>query len=507
MSQSIHRVPGLLIVIAAALIAGLPTDPGTAQSPTAEAGICGGTICGPSGAFTAPSFPTLTPIDWDAFPTNPARPYRPQDGGRVIAVATSGSDQNDGSPGAPLATLRHAVESARSGDVILVADGTYAIGGPDYYEGLILETPGIILAAENIGGVTLTPADPYTKIGIAARADDLTIDGFVLRGFSSVGIEFGRTSSPQRGLVLKHLEVAQVEEGIRVVYGGSGAPTIDGLLVYDVWLHEVSGIGMQCGEGPCLNLRWEALRVEMPAAGDSGNSGLDALAVEAGDNVVVFNADVSGAAADGIDLKSERAAVANVIVHNIGRNGIKLWRGGDVINALVFDTDADAAVVFETGNAYRVLNTLVARHSWGDSAYAMSVAYDHPTEPGQLQIINSVFYQNSGAIWISPAVQVEVRNSIFFGSGNMQELIWGDIAVGEADSPISALEQAGAGADNLGFVDPQFADPDAGDFTWGAGSPLLDAGTEAGGILPDFDLYGNPRVAGAAVDLGPWEVR
>ncbi len=473
----------------------------------APAGICDGAICGPSGAFTVDQFPTLTALEWSAFPTPADRAYQPQDGGRAWVVAPTGSDTNPGTADAPFATISQATEVAQTGDVIWVSDGEYKLGGADLYEGLILDTPGITLAAQTVGGAILTPAAPYTQIGIAARADDLIVDGFVVHNFPGVGIEFGRTeAAPQRQARLQHLRVEGSEEGIRAAYGGNGTPVIEGMLVYDVWLRQISSIGMQCGEGPCHGMRWEALRVELPT-GDTGNSALDALAVESGDNVLVFNADVSGASADGIDLKSTRSVVANVIVHDLGRNGIKLWRGGDVINALVYNTDADAALVFETGAPYRVLNTLVARHSWGESAYAMTVAYDSPTEPGQLEIVNSVFYQNSGAIWVSPAFTLNVQHSIFFGSGNGQELIWGDLGVGELDQPVSALEAAGGGSANPGFVDPIFAHPDAGDFAWDTTSPLFDAGTTTAVPLPDFDLYGRPRVVGLSVDLGPVEIR
>lgn len=490
-----------IILIAAALF--VPARPSLAQPP---AGICDGAICGPSGAFSVPSFPTLNDITWDAFPTPAVRPHTPGDGGREIRVAPGGDDDNPGTADQPLASLGRAVELAGPGDVIWAADGEYRIGAADLYEGLILETPGVTLAAETIGGAVLRPADPYTQVGIAARADDLVVDGFVVRDFPGVGVEFGRVASPQRNLVLQHLRVEGTDEGIRAVYGSSGAPVTDGLLVYDVWLRDIRAIGMQCGEGPCLNMRWEALRVELPT-GDEGSSALDGLAVESGENVVVFNADVSGASADGIDLKASRVAVANVIVHDLGRNGIKLWRGGDVINALVHHTGADAALVFESGANYRVLNTLVARHSPDANAYAMTAAYDNRDEPGRVEIVNSVFYRNSGPIWIAPQFELNVQNTLMVGSANGQELVWGDVSIGELDAPVSALEAAGGGGALLDFVEPGFADPDAGDFAWGTDSPLFDAGTSGVVPLPDFDLYGNPRVVGLAVDLGPWEVR
>ncbi len=51
----------------------IPTALTTAQDTPLETGICDGAICGPSGAFTVASFPTLTAIDWTAFPANPIR--------------------------------------------------------------------------------------------------------------------------------------------------------------------------------------------------------------------------------------------------------------------------------------------------------------------------------------------------------------------------------------------------------------------------------------------------
>jgi hypothetical protein len=503
-----RSVTSLALLAAILIVTGTPATPATAQDAPPKPGICDGVICGPSGEYTASSFATISNIDWGAFPTDIARgDYAPTGGGREIFVAPGGSDQHDGSQGAPLATINHAVEIAQTGDVIWVADGEYAIGEDYEYEALILNTPGIILAAATIGGVTLVPAGDNEPpvVAIAATADDLIVDGFVIQDFRSVGVEFGNVNTPQQNVLLKHLLIENTEEGIRSAYGGSGSqPLIEGLLIYDVWLRDISLIALQCGEGPCNDMRWEALRVDMPG-GDEDNSGADALAMESGENIVVFNVEISGAAGDGIDLKASRVAVANVYVHDIGRNGIKLWYGGDVINALVNNTGADAAIVFDTGDSYRMLNTIVARHSWGDSAYAMTVAYDHPTDPGQLQIINCVFYQNAGAVWVSPAFDLDVRNSVFFGSGNGEEVVWGNTTVGEAAAPMEALETAGGGADNLGFVDPLFADPNGGDYFWPDTSPLLDAGTDTVGSVPAFDLVGQPRLVGAGIDLGPWE--
>ncbi len=57
----------LVLAVVVALVANGP--PARTQEGSEIAGICDGAICGPSGAFSPATFPTLTSIDWSAFPT------------------------------------------------------------------------------------------------------------------------------------------------------------------------------------------------------------------------------------------------------------------------------------------------------------------------------------------------------------------------------------------------------------------------------------------------------
>lgn len=79
----------------------------------------------------------------------------------------------------------------------------------------------------------------------------------------------------------------------------------------------------------------------------------------------------------------------------------------------------------------------------------------------------------------------------------------GESAVGEGEQPIQTLEQAGGGCCNVGFVDPRFTDADTADFTLRPDSPAIDRGAASQPDYPDFDLKGQPRLAGKAPDLGP----
>ena len=62
------------------------------------------------------------------------------------------------------------------------------------------------------------------------------------------------------------------------------------------------------------------------------------------------------------------------------------------------------------------------------------------------------------------------------------------------------------GSGNLGYVDPNLTAPDSGAFGLRSGSSAVDHGVMLA-ALPAFDLSGATRVAGAAIDLGPYESR
>lgn len=469
-------------------------------------GVCEGQICGPSGGFAVAEFPTIAEVDFGAFPENPARPYQPREGRRFWYVATDGDDNAAGTQDAPLAAPAAALARAATGDVILVGDGEYVIGAEEY-NALTMAVPGVTLAAENIGQVRFRPpaGTDIVAVGIAAVADDVVVDGFIIEGFRNFGVLFGRVSSPQRNCVLKHLVIDGAEDGVRAEVADvtpNPTPIVEGLLLYDVWLRHVRVVGINCGEGPCNDVRLEALRVEMQDTG--GGSGSDAVGFENGDNIVVFNVEATGAAADGLDFKCTRVAIANAWVHDVARNGIKLWHGGDVINALVDHTGADAAIVGKVGR-FRLLNSLVAFHAVNEGeAYAATFGYDDPDTPVQLDVINTIFYQNTGPLWASPAADLDVRNSIFYHSP-YAAIAWRELYVSDDGDSFSALEAAGGGSDNPGMIDPAFTDPADRDFALAADSPARDRGTTNVGAFVDFDLRGGPRVTGGGVDLGPLE--
>ncbi len=176
----------------------------------------------------------------------------------------------------------------------------------------------------------------------------------------------------------------------------------------------------------------------------------DAIAFERGTNVLIENSIVEGAGGDGIDLKADRVAVVNSIVRHIGRNGVKLWNGGDLVNTLVFDTGADAQMVTEAGT-YRIVNCTFAFHlKEGGRSYAATFAYDESAST-DVTLTNNVFFAMPGELYFAPCASVHLDHNVFYGFPDAI-VEWGSKEYGRSD--LAAV----FGESNL-YVDPGFADP------------------------------------------------
>ncbi len=128
-------------------------------------------------------------------------------------------------------------------------------------------------------------------------------------------------------------------------------------------------------------------------------------------------------------------------------------------------------------------------------------------EAGQPTMLNCTFSNNiaaseGGAIYIwGVGTTFTIHNSI----------LWGNTAplnpqINNAVGNVSySLVQGGwSGIGNLNS-NPQFVDAAAGNFRLSSSSPAINAGDSSVPALPAIDLDGNPRIIGAAVDMGAYE--
>jgi predicted outer membrane repeat protein len=128
-------------------------------------------------------------------------------------------------------------------------------------------------------------------------------------------------------------------------------------------------------------------------------------------------------------------------------------------------------------------------------------------------IANCTFYNNST---LYPANGGGAIHNFLATTVIADSILWGNTAaigpqVYNNMSPASTIHHCDI--DQPGFEsgngnirrDPQWANPEAGDFRLSAGSPCIDAGTPDALGLPELDFEGDPRVSGAAVDIGACE--
>lgn len=484
------------IVLLALLL--LSSCSGSGKAPSTESGGAAtgtGSRSDVTGGMSPTVFPNIAGIDFDRFPRDRQSPYAPGPGARTLRVRPGADSSGTGEYPSPIEASR----AARPGDVIYVADGEYALAD-DCDCALRLSTPGVTLAAENPGRVTFVPKPGETRSsGIEMAADDLFIDGFAVKGFGQAAVLLGWEGGTLKNAVIKRIVIEAGSNGITALSSDSprplNRPLVSGLLIVDsvVTGTKSTEVGVDCSSGPCADVRVSRLMVHLlPGTGD-GSSGADAFAIEGGDNVVVEASEMTGAPADGVDLKSTRSAVVNTVVHDVRRNGVKLWKGGDVINTLVYNTGADASVVFEDPGRYRIIGSVIARHERGGEAYAATVAYDR-NGPGSLEIVNSIFFDNGGALWVAGQTDLKIRNSIFYGSRSGQLVNWARSpeVVADVGGGFAALEAVGA-ATSTREADPMFVDPAKGDFHMASAGPATVAGTSNVDSFPPFDFDGKPR--------------
>ncbi len=379
--------------------------------------------------------PTFVDLELDGFPC-PAEDACAQPA-RVVDVA-------------PPASISEALGEASPGTVIHVAPGTY-VENPADPTAITWLADGVCLLGANGADEVVIEAAPGQRYGIDLRGDSSVLAGVTLRGFEAAIGLWSPEGQTQRAITIEDTRIEDFRgaqrEGI-VAYGDNRSvagrpPTVDGLLVLDVRIEGVD-MGVSCNAGPCEH--WWIERTSVSGRRGSGSSGADAFAVEDGRQVVIVDSVAHNVAADGIDLKADDVVIMGARVLDVGRNAIKLWRGGDVLDSVVDGSGADAALVGDGAGRYRYAHVLVTHHDPGGSGYVGWWAYDAPADI-DLEIVDSVFVDNaSGGLFARAGARVRIEHSAFADRG-VKLLERGGRTWMTED--IAALEAAGLGSGNL----------------------------------------------------------
>jgi len=342
-----------------------------------------------SAAWAAPrALPTFVRLDLDRFPRPAAQACARH---REVAVRTA-------------AGLEAALAALKPGTTLRVAAGTYRLHAGES-EALPIAASGVCLRGDGV----IIEAAPAQGYGLLIRGDRVAVEGFTFRGFqTSVSIGADR---PLAAVTLERLRVegpaGDWRDGI-VVQGA-----LDGWLLRDVHV-EGSDLGISCNQGPCRHVWVERATVAGRRTG-SGNSGGDAFAIEEGAQIAVIDSTFRGAEADGIDTKADDVVVSGCKVLGVGRNALKLWRGGDVINTVLDGSGADASLIGDRAGRYRYRSLTVRNHAPDGTGYVGTWGYDHPKDPGMsIEILDSLFERNSaGGLFFPAGARVSIRKTVY----------------------------------------------------------------------------------------------
>lgn len=231
--------------------------------------------------------------------------------------------------------------------------------------------------------------------------------------------------------------------------------------------------------------------------GAPGDSASDAFAVVNSSKILIDHCRIQNISDDGIDTKGYDVAVVNTYIEGTGRNAVKFWKNGEIINTILYNCTQidDGAIVVKDG-PFRMINSVLLGHPVG---YAGTYGYDTASPLAtRFEVVNSVFGQVKS--FYVTTNNIQILNNRYGEILEDANLYNGFYEVRTAEE-LNRLPNCGGNA----ISSLQFTDPEHGDFSLLPGSAWIGVGTSQGIRLPAFDFHGNPRIAGGNVDIGPIE--
>lgn len=479
--------------------------------------------------------------------------------GTEYYVATDGSDSNAGTSSAPWKTLQHAADTAPAGSTVYVRGGVYnqklkitrsgsASQGP-----IVFSSYGTETAIIDGTGLSVSGSEGLVEL---ADVDYVTVQGFEIRGFTTasknavpVGIyvhgaggfinlsnnkihDIKNTVTPTgsdllgrdaHGIAVYGTEAPDSihdltingNELYNLVLGSSESLVLNGnvdtFAVTDNLIHDNDNIGIDLigFEGTAPDTAYDQARNGLvkgnrvynissnnnPSYGKTlpnNSNAADGIYVDGGKDSIIeqnysYNNDI------GIEIASEHAGkstsnitVRSNVIYNNRLTGIAM--GG-------YDTKRGSTV-----NCKIVNNTVYKNDTLGDGSGQLYVQYDTQNNV----IKNNIFVASSTDVLFYNEYTKNSGNvvdyNLYFAPGGSSEANW---TWKNKDYTGFSAYKSGTGNDAHSlFADPKFVNAAGGDFHLLSSSPAIDAGDTDNAIIGTLDIDGDPRVQGAAVNIG-----
>lgn len=420
----------------------------------------------------------------------------------------AGNDSNPGTLAAPFATIQHAADLTRPGDIVYVRSGTYTNTG----------TAGSVFTIRISGTVSnpitfryypgegrpLLKFNTYNGIGTANNLAYVVIDGFRIQGnnpaITSVinGGNANYALNQPRSCANHAGNADPIFNGVGVAINGRGASsyphhlTVRNCDIYDCGQAGITAIEsdyITIDNNKVFNNSWYTVY---------GSSGISVLTSRNTDNLAGYHFLIRNNKVFGNELRVPWYSQSdNVCKGYTDGNGIILdtntqfgYSGRTLIaNNLVVNNGGAGITTFESDHVDLINNTTYHNsRTTGNNSGEVVVAYSHDVllQNNIVAALSTTFtttFKYSGAI---------VLKSNLFSSGQGSNLVNNDGSYTNT---------------NALYADPKFisqgTDITTANFRLQTTSPAINSGIT--GNLPATDLDGNPRVFGSAPDRGAYE--
>ena len=413
----------------------------------------------------------------------------PAGNGRMRYVSPDGSDDNDGSEGAPWLTIQEAVDNADPGDIIEIEAGTY-VGARIERSGTMNDW--ITLTAAPGAAVLINAPGPnnahdsnleietWEGNGIVAY---WIIEGLEVANAPNWGIDMrGNSDDHSHHFIIRNNTVHH--NGIGSVKTGIFTGFVDDIVVEgnESYANGEHGIYLS-NSGDRFTVRGNRLY-------DNMNCGLhmNGDASQGGDGVI-----------------SDGVVEANTIYNNGlgGCAGINMDGVTDSIvrNNLLYDNHATGIAIFQQDGGVcsrdnRVLNNTILNES--DGRWAITLSH---TSCVNNKLFNNILYTAH-----SFRGSIELPDDTIAGFESDYNIVMNRFSVDDGNSVITLNAWQALGYDTHSLIinfSQLFVNMGADDYHLVEGSQAIDKGV----TLPDVptDLDGRPRPAGSAFDIGAYE--
>lgn len=291
---------------------------------------------------------------------------------------------------------------------------------------------------------------------------------------------------------------------------GSGIIEVQGLTIQKGWTDSDTGAGLNinAGMGSQLDLRVQNCEFignhnDIASGGGAFLQSINgSITLEKNlfrDNSTTMSGDGGGASLnvkDGDLNINANTFLGNKSVSGMGGGLLASFDSAQAIltNNIFYDNSTDqsgggAAVFTDTGSVHFTHNTVLQNHADQNGG---GVHLELSTIGASADLYNNIVYDNT-----TPGLGADVFSNS--DTNALFKIFNNNFSQWSEQTP--SIVNMGANLD----VDPELIDPTGEDFLPAPGSPMVDQGADPAPSIPNLDAAGNPRVFGAAPDLGALE--